>query len=255
MAKTSWDLIRRFIIFTGVLLPPWMRCSNKRPKSDKKNKKPNKNKRKKPIISAPFPADPDRLEGDKWRYVILTRLDTESPPERPPRTKRHRLQASATVGRRSSAQRRRRSSCGRGSGRRPPRLGRRAAGHCGRQQEQPLSADQLTDLVLRVYRHGRDRGTAEWQRNGAAVPEARDEVDSGGPRDRLAESGTAECERVLPVMAVERPTSPWAWWLCPATEGCKGPFDRPIVCHRYRQNGFFGSVGRARAMADGLLSL
>lgn len=54
---------------------------------------------KKPIISGPFPADPDRLHGDKWQYVILTRLDTEPPPKRPPRTKRrHRQDNMASSG-------------------------------------------------------------------------------------------------------------------------------------------------------------
>jgi len=55
-----------------------------------------RSRRKKPIISGPFPADPDRLHGDKWQYVILTRLDTEPPPERPPRTKRCRRQETMT---------------------------------------------------------------------------------------------------------------------------------------------------------------
>lgn len=45
-------------------------------------------RKKKPTISQPFPADPDLLEGDKWRYVILTRLDADKPPTRPPRTRR-----------------------------------------------------------------------------------------------------------------------------------------------------------------------
>lgn len=57
-----------------------------------------RSRRKKPIISGPFPADPDRLQGDKWQYVILTRLDTEPPPERPPRTKRRRRQETEISG-------------------------------------------------------------------------------------------------------------------------------------------------------------
>lgn len=83
------------------------------------------------IISGPFPADPNRLEGDKWRYVILTQLDTEPPPERPPRSRRrrplHQLHSKQDTvsgcGHWGSVRRR---SLGRGSGRRrPPRLGRR----------------------------------------------------------------------------------------------------------------------------------
>lgn len=83
------------------------------------------------IISGPFPADPDRLEGDKWRYVILTQLDTEPPPERPPRSRRrrphqpHRPDPTSGCGHWGSVRRR---SFGRGSGRRrPPRLGRPGA--------------------------------------------------------------------------------------------------------------------------------
>lgn len=93
-----------------------------------------RSRRKKPIISGPFPADPDRLQGDKWQYVILTRLDTEPPPERPPRTKRRRRQETeisgvSSIARWGSERRRRRS------------FGRR------RQPKTPLSTDEPTEPV------------------------------------------------------------------------------------------------------------
>uniref|UniRef100_A0A2S2NDS8 Uncharacterized protein n=1 Tax=Schizaphis graminum TaxID=13262 RepID=A0A2S2NDS8_SCHGA len=89
-AVQEFDGLYRKIIFNYA--KKWTQYSDKHKKSEKKNSIQNKNKRKKPIISGPFPADPDRLHGDKWQYVILTRLDTEPPPERPPRTKRHHRQ-------------------------------------------------------------------------------------------------------------------------------------------------------------------
>lgn len=89
---------------------------------------------KKPIISGPFPADPDRLHGDKWQYVILTRLDTEPPPKRPPRTKRcHREDNMTSSGICSSIVRwgsERRQSFGR-----------------KRQLKQQLSSYESTDLM------------------------------------------------------------------------------------------------------------
>ncbi|XP_027842587.1 uncharacterized protein LOC114123721 isoform X2 [Aphis gossypii] len=95
---------------------------------------PNRKRRKKPIISGPFPADPDRLQGDKWQYVILTRLDTEPPPKRPPRTKRrHRQDNMASSGVCSSIVRwgsERRQSFGR-----------------KRQQKQQLFADESTESM------------------------------------------------------------------------------------------------------------
>ncbi|XP_022175168.1 uncharacterized protein LOC111037103 [Myzus persicae] len=110
------------------------RYSDKHKKSEKKNTKRNKSRRKKPIISAPFPADPDRLQGDKWQYVILTRLDTEPPPERPPRTKRCRRQETTAISGVSGIVRwgsERRRSFGRRRQPKPP----------------PPTADQLTEPV------------------------------------------------------------------------------------------------------------
>ncbi|KAL4111944.1 hypothetical protein QTP88_015810 [Uroleucon formosanum] len=115
-----------------------MRYSDKHKRSKRKNTKHNKSKKKKPIISGPFPADPDLLQGEKWQYVILTRLDTEPPPERPPRTKRCRRQEAAISGvsgivRWGSERRRRRQrSFGRGRQKTP---------------SQSLSADELTEPV------------------------------------------------------------------------------------------------------------
>ncbi|XP_050435568.1 uncharacterized protein LOC126842572 [Adelges cooleyi] len=85
-------------------------CTNSSDKRPKPVKKGIKHKKKtKPTISYPVPADPDRLEGDKWRYVILTRLDTDK-PTRPPRRQRCRRAdsvRSSTRSRRSSGRRRR----------------------------------------------------------------------------------------------------------------------------------------------------
>lgn len=100
----------------------------------------------KPVISGPLPADPDRLEGDKWRYVILTRLDTDPPPERPPRTRRRRLQQRRLAGTADGGGRR-------GSARRPRPVRRHpvtvAAGR-----------GQLTDATARRSRRRRRPATA-----------------------------------------------------------------------------------------------
>ncbi|KAE9537524.1 hypothetical protein AGLY_006547 [Aphis glycines] len=85
-AVQEFDGLYRKIVFNYA--KQWTQYSDKRKKNEKNNTKKNKRRGKKPIISGPFPADPDRLHGDKWQYVILTRLDTEPPPKRPPRTKR-----------------------------------------------------------------------------------------------------------------------------------------------------------------------
>lgn len=178
--------------------------------------------KKKPIISGPFPADPDQLEGEKWRYVILTRLDTEPPPERPPRTKRHRPQRTeiATVGRGWGSVRRR------SRGVRdifPRRSGRRAAGADVRDRQR-LSAAELAELVLRVYRRG---------------PVGRPQALPEPPRAEAGHRCDAECACRPPVRraAVERYTA--------------ARVSRPGDGRR--QFGFFQSVGRARAMADNLL--
>ncbi|XP_060870017.1 uncharacterized protein LOC132944598 [Metopolophium dirhodum] len=94
--RRGFDGLCRKIVFN--YSKQWTRYSVKHKRSEKKNTKHNKSRRKKPIISGPFPADPDRLQGEKWQYVILTRLDTEPPPERPPRTKRCRRQETAISG-------------------------------------------------------------------------------------------------------------------------------------------------------------
>ncbi|CAI6348640.1 unnamed protein product [Macrosiphum euphorbiae] len=95
-----------------------------------------RSRQKKPIISGPFPADPDRLQGEKWQYVILTRLDTEPPPERPPRTKRCRRQETTISGVsgivRWGSERRRQRSFGRRRQTTPP---------------QSLSTDELKESV------------------------------------------------------------------------------------------------------------
>ncbi|XP_015366462.1 PREDICTED: uncharacterized protein LOC107163512 [Diuraphis noxia] len=119
----GFDGLYRKIVFNYA--KQWTQYSDKHKKSEKKNNKHIKSRRKKPIISGPFPADPDRLQGDKWQYVILTRLDTEPPPERPPRTKRRRRQETETISGVSSivrwgSERRRRRSFGRRRQPKPP---------------------------------------------------------------------------------------------------------------------------------------
>ncbi|XP_026805963.1 uncharacterized protein LOC113549021 [Rhopalosiphum maidis] len=128
-AVQEFDGLYRKIVFNYA--KKWTQYSDKHKKSEKKNK----SRRKKPIISGPFPADPDRLHGDKWQYVILTRLDTEPPPERPPRTKRRQRQenmASSGVC----------SGIVRWGSERRQSFGRR------RQPKQELSTDEPTESML-----------------------------------------------------------------------------------------------------------
>ncbi|XP_050539324.1 uncharacterized protein LOC126904371 [Daktulosphaira vitifoliae] len=82
----------------------WKSYPDKQPEKIKKRVKSRK--KTKPTISYPIPADPEKLEGDKWRYVILTRLDTEK-PTRPPRRQQCRRNDSVrfSISRRCSSRR------------------------------------------------------------------------------------------------------------------------------------------------------
>ncbi|XP_016661385.1 uncharacterized protein LOC100574342 isoform X2 [Acyrthosiphon pisum] len=203
-----------FDVSVSDIFAQWTRYSDKHKRSEKKKTKHNKSRRKKPIISGPFPADPDRLQGEKWQYVILTRLDTEPPPERPPRTKRCRRQETAISGVSgivrwgSERRRRRRRSFGRRRQTTPP---------------QSLSADEPTE----------------------PVSSGRIEVgDDGGTVKRAV----AAAEKKAPPAfdkAVEK-TSMWVvLWSGAVVAG------RTFAA---RQNGLLKSVARAHAMANDLTS-
>ncbi|XP_025191628.1 uncharacterized protein LOC112591901 [Melanaphis sacchari] len=193
----------------------WTRYSDKQKKSEKKNTKQNKSKRKKPIISGPFPADPDRLHGDKWQYVILTQLDTEPPPERPPRTKRRHRQDDNV------------SSSGVYSGfvrwgsERRQSFGRR------RQPKQQLLVDELTESM------SARRDFGDCGRTGQSEEAAATAVT-------LNEKASSAFD-----VSVNKPSLWVVFWSGAVVVG---------RTYAARRNGLLKSVVRANAMADDLLS-
>jgi len=169
---------------------------------------------KKPIISGPFPADPDRLHGDKWQYVILTRLDTEPPPKRPPRTKRRHRQDNMT----SSGVC---SSIVRWGSERRQSFGRR------RQPKQQLSADESTESMS--FR--------------------REIIDGDGTGESTAAAAVTAAVNKKPLPAFDVSISKSSLWVVLWSDVVVA--GRTYVT---RRNGLLKSVARANAMADNLSS-
>ncbi|VVC27805.1 Hypothetical protein CINCED_3A012500 [Cinara cedri] len=219
----------------------WTRSDRYHQKNGNTNhKNNNKRSKKRPIISGPFPADLDQLQGEKWRYVILTRLDTEPPPERPPRTRRRRPQRSeiTTVGRVWGSVRRRsrgaRDNFQRRSGRHAAAATAAAAAVVANNRgRHGISAAELMDLVVQVYR----RRPAGLQLPLPAPPAAADHR-----RDTATERTSVKA------FAVKRYASPWlSRW---SRETAAAPSRKTAGPLRY---GFFQAVGRLSSMTDNLL--
>lgn len=206
-----------------------------------------RSKKSKPIISGPFPVDPERLQGEKWRYVILTRLDTEQPPERPPRAKRHsngQLWPKTTFGRWGSSQRR---SFGRSSRDRPPRPIRRRTVAAAANDTKRLSAAQLLELMFRVY-----------TRRPIAIS-----LPSPSAKRQLAGKAKQMDRPSLVAAPVEKSCPPPAGVPTKGVDKASRPNKvvkkskpsvlPPVPVKTDRSNGFIQSVDRIKAMANNLL--